>query len=60
MKVLYIYFKFPFFINGSYFQEFIDEISQKIEKIYVIAINYPKNNINLKKKKNVIFFGNPS
>jgi len=57
MKILFIYFKYPFFIGGSYFQEFLNRLAEKIESVYLLAVWYPKKQFN--KKQNIEFFWLP-
>ncbi len=57
MKILFIYFKYPFFIEGSYFQEFLNKFAEKIESVYLLATWYPKKQF--KKSPNIEFFWLP-
>lgn len=44
MKVLFIYYRYPLYPQGSYFQEFLNKIAKSLRKIYLIATHYPKGN----------------
>ena len=57
MKVLFIYYKYPLYLQGSYFQEFLNELSRFTEKIYLLAAHYPQSNF--KKPKNIKIFWVP-
>lgn len=57
MKILFIYFKYPFFIEGSYFQEFLNKLAEKVKSVYLLATWYPKKQF--KKSPNIEFFWLP-
>lgn len=42
MKVGIIFFKYPLYGRGSYFQEFVDALCLKSENVVLIASHYPK------------------
>lgn len=45
MKIGIIFFKYPLYEGGSYFQEFIDALCLKSDKVVLIASHYPKEDI---------------
>lgn len=57
MNVCFIYFKYPLYPKGSYFQEFLNRLAQSVEKIYLIASQYPKGNF--EKSENIKMFWVP-
>lgn len=42
MKVGVIYYKYPLYPQGSYFQEFLNRLACSVERIYLVASRYPK------------------
>ena len=42
MKVLFFYYKYPLYPQGSYFQEFLNILSDSLERVYLVATRYPK------------------
>jgi len=44
MKALFFYYKYPLYLQGSYFQEFLNALSGSLEKLYLVASRYPKGN----------------
>lgn len=44
MRVGIIYYKYPLYPQGSYFQEFLNELAKSVSEIYLIATNYPQGN----------------
>lgn len=57
MRTLFFYYKYPFFIEGSYFQEFINKFAQENDTVCLVATHYPKRG--REKNKNIIFFWLP-
>jgi glycosyltransferase involved in cell wall biosynthesis len=57
MKINVLYFKYPLYSSGSYFQEFLEKLSESANSINLIAIHYPKGD--LSKKANIRFFWVP-
>jgi len=59
MRVLFIYFRYPLYPKGSYFQEFLNKLAEEeeIERIYLIATRYPKGTF--KKAENIKIFWIP-
>ena len=51
MKIGVIFYKYPLYPQGSYFQEFLNKMAQSLEEVYLIATQYPKGNF--KKPKNI-------
>jgi glycosyltransferase involved in cell wall biosynthesis len=53
MKILYIFYQYPLYKNGSYFHEFINALCKKLKEVSLIAYYYPKtkfkkpNNLNM-------------
>ncbi len=44
-KVLFIYFRYPLYPGGFYFQEFLNKLAGRVRQIYLIAIYYPPKSI---------------
>jgi glycosyltransferase involved in cell wall biosynthesis len=42
MKIDVLYFRYPLYPAGSYFQEFLDKLSGSLDGINLIAVQYPK------------------
>lgn len=42
MKVLFFYYKYPLYLKGSYFQEFLNALSASLERVYLVATLYPQ------------------
>lgn len=57
MKVLFLFYKYPLYPAGSYFQEFLNSFANSIEQIYLIAGHYPKGSF--KKPANLKIFWIP-
>lgn len=57
MKPLFIYYRYPLYIGGSYFQEFLNSFSKKCEKVFLLASRFPKGRF--EKEKNIVFIWVP-
>jgi len=57
MKIGFVYYKYPLYPQGSYFQEFLNKLAESVGKIYLIAAHYPKGDF--KKAKNIKIFWVP-
>lgn len=59
MQVLFVYFRYPLYLEGSYFQEFLNKLAEEeeIEQINLIATRYPKGTF--KKAENIKIFWIP-
>ena len=42
MKIAIVYFRYPLYPKGSYFQEFLNKLAGSLDEIYLIAMQYPK------------------
>ncbi len=42
MKIAIVYFRYPLYLKGSYFQEFLNKLAGSIDEIQLIAAHYPK------------------
>ena len=42
MKIAIVYFRYPLYPKGSYFQEFLNKLAQPLDEIYLIAAQHPK------------------
>jgi glycosyltransferase involved in cell wall biosynthesis len=54
VKIGVVYYKYPLYPQGSYFQEFLNELAKSVEAIYLVASRYPKGNF--KKARNIKIF----
>ena len=57
MKILTVFYHYPLYPEGSYFQEFLNKLAESIDRIYLLACHYPKTNF--KKHKNIKIFWVP-
>lgn len=57
MKIGVVFFKYPLYPNGSYFQEFLNELAKKVHQINLIACRHPKGKF--KSRRNINFFWLP-
>ena len=57
MKIAVLYFRYPLYPAGSYFQEFLNKLAGSLDEIYLIAAQYPKGSFD--KPKNIRFFWVP-
>jgi len=57
MKILTIFYRYPLYPKGSYFQEFLHKLAESADKVYLLAAHYPKGSF--KKHKNIKFFWIP-
>jgi glycosyltransferase involved in cell wall biosynthesis len=57
-KILFIYFRYPLYPEGSYFQEFLNKLAEQVREIYLIATYYPPKSI-FKKPTNLRIFWVP-
>ena len=39
---MFFYFKYPLYAHGCYFQEFLDSLADSVDKIYLVATQFPK------------------
>ncbi|MBI1884568.1 MAG: glycosyltransferase family 4 protein [Chlamydiae bacterium] len=56
-KVLFIYFRYPLYPSGSYFQEFLGSLSRSVREVFLIASRFP--NSPFEKPKNLKIFWVP-
>lgn len=42
MNICFIYYKYPLYSKGSYFQEFLNKLAGGVREIYLIASPYPR------------------
>lgn len=42
MKICCFYYKYPLYLKGSYFQEFLNKLALTVDKVYLVASRYPK------------------
>lgn len=42
MRALFLYYRYPLYPQGSYFQEFLNQLAGSVETVYLIATRYPK------------------
>src|SRR3989337_2405873 len=57
MNVGVIYYRYPLYPQGSYFQEFLNKLSESLGNIYLIAAHHPKGHF--KKSENIKTFWVP-
>ena len=57
MKILTIFYHYPLYPQGSYFQEFLNKLAESVDKVYLLACHYPKTDF--KKHKNIKIFWVP-
>lgn len=57
MKILFIFYQYPLHPQGSYFQEFLNKVAEKVDQVYLLASHYPKGRF--KKSKNLTIFWLP-
>jgi len=57
MKLLYLFYQYPLYLKGCYFQEFLNQLAKNVNHIYLISYHFPKNNF--KKPKNITIFWLP-
>jgi len=57
MRLLFIYYQYPLYPQGSYFQEFINQIAARVSQAYLLASRYPAGEF--KKPKNLTIFWLP-
>lgn len=57
MKILTIFYHYPLYPRGSYFQEFLNKLAESVDKIYLLACHYPKTDF--KKHENIKIYWLP-
>lgn len=57
MKIAVLYFRYPLYPAGSYFQEFLNKLAGSLDEIYLIAAQYPKGPFD--RPNNIKFFWVP-
>ena len=57
MRICVIYYKYPLYPQGSYFQEFLNKLAESVDKIYLLAVHHPRGSF--KSVKNIKFFWIP-
>lgn len=57
MNICFIYYKYPLYPSGLYFHEFLNKLAQCVDKISLIASQYPKGGF--EKLKNIKIFWVP-
>lgn len=57
MRLLFIYYRYPLYFQGSYFQEFLNRLSRSVDQVYLLTAHHPKGKF--KKPRNLKIFWLP-
>ncbi|OGD54598.1 hypothetical protein A3J78_00365 [Candidatus Beckwithbacteria bacterium RBG_13_35_6] len=60
MRILYIFYQYPLYLKGSYFQEFLNAVCKKIKKIGLISYYYPKTEFTQPKNLKIYWLKKPN